>query len=587
MKNIQFIVMTLMTTVSFGQTEKMENETLTKVFIEHYNKDAYELIFSMFSTEMQAALPLEKTTGFLKGLKAQAGKIIDHEFVKYENGTFAFYKTTFERGLLSLNVSVDKNSKINGLLVKPYIEESPETDINNNLTISENGITLVQADILFKNIRDFPNQTQVAIGIINQDTVIFYGVQRNASAVSNIDNAKSIFEIGSISKVFTATLLSSFVIDKKIKLNEPINDHLNLSLNNKESITFQELSNHTSGLPRLPSNLNLATVDPTNPYKNYNEKDLVEYITESVEISRTATKKYEYSNLGAGLLGYTLSRIEGISFDSLLTEKIFSKYNMPNSTTKHSNIKEPLIPGLDAEGKEVSNWEFSVLAGAGGILSNVTDLSKFMVAQFDKSNKALYLSRQKTFDISDNMGIGLGWHLIKSKNGNTWNWHNGGTGGYSSSMTVDIQNKTGVIVLSNVSAFNPNMGNIDNLCFDLMETLRKQINKSTNQQINKSPNPQIRTSKNPHIHKSAHPHIKKSAHQKIHLIPQILLKFIDLSTFPFGRTTRPFLSAFRLRLTDKPIFKFIHFFFGRQIFITRLGEGSGYPFIDKIYYFKG
>jgi CubicO group peptidase (beta-lactamase class C family) len=114
------------------------------------------------------------------------------------------------------------------------------------------------------------------------------------------------------------------------------------------------------------------------------------------------------------------------------------------------------------------------LAGAGGILSTAEDLSKFVIAQFNPSNKALELTRQKTFEINDTMDIVSGWHLLKSQSKNIWYWHNGGTGGYSSSMVFDEKTKNGIIILSNVSAFNPNMENIDKLCFELMKTLAKE-----------------------------------------------------------------------------------------------------------------
>ena len=150
---------------------------------------------------------------------------------------------------------------------------------------------------------------------------------------------------------------------------------------------------------------------------------------------------------------------------------------MLNSTFNQNELNEVLVKGLDAQGNEVPNWELSVLASAGGILSNVEDLAKYVIAQFDTSNKELELTRQKTFKLNENMDIGLGWHIIKSKSNNQWYWHNGGTGGYSSSMSIDVKNKNGIIILSNVSAFNPSMENIDKLCFELMETLTKNNSK--------------------------------------------------------------------------------------------------------------
>jgi CubicO group peptidase (beta-lactamase class C family) len=474
MKKIILIVLTLIVNLSYGQTEKSINKTVTENFVKNYNSEDYKTIFSMFSDVMKKALPMDKTTEFLTGLKSQAGNITNREFVKYENGTYASYKTTFERVIFVLNISVDDKSKINGLFVKPFVEEASLTNIINDLSVKDNLITKKQSEIIFKNSKVFPNQTQIAIAIINNGKVNYYGIKRNGDTISTYNNYKSTFEIGSITKVFTSTLLSNFIIDKKLKLNDNINDYFNFSFNNNTKISFKNLANHTSGLPRLPSNLDLTTVNPENPYKEYKEKKLVEYLNKFLILSQNTETKYEYSNLGAGLIGYTLSEIENISYDSLLQTKIFSKYNMLSSTTILNKVNSEFVKGQGASGNEVPNWEFSVLVGAGGILSTVEDLSKFAIAQFDSSNKELELTREKTFEINNNMDIGLGWHIINSKSGNKWNWHNGGTGGYSSSMAIDMKNKNGIIILSNVSAFNANMGNIDKLCFKLLEILEKE-----------------------------------------------------------------------------------------------------------------
>lgn len=115
------LTLTLITNHSFGQTEKVIYKAVSDSFEKNYNSDNFESIFSSFSSEMQNALPIDKTKDFLTGLKAQAGKITKREFVKYEQ-TYASYKTTFERALFTVNISVDNNSKINGLLVKPFKE---------------------------------------------------------------------------------------------------------------------------------------------------------------------------------------------------------------------------------------------------------------------------------------------------------------------------------------------------------------------------------------------------------------------------------------------------------------------------------
>jgi CubicO group peptidase (beta-lactamase class C family) len=474
MKKIIFLILILIFNISFAVTEKPANKIITDKFVKEYNAENYKEIYAMFSTEMQGALPLKNTQDFLTGLKSQSGNIKNRTLIKYLNGTIASYKTEFEKAVWTLNISLDAESKINGLLVKPYVDESDLKKVVNKLSNSDKVISKKQSEIIFENTNMFPNQTQLALALIENGKVKFYGVKNNDGEISSRENSSNIFEIGSVSKVFTSTLLASFVVDEKLKLKDNINDYLDLPIKEDIKITFEQLANHTSGLPRLPSNLDLASVDPTNPYKNYGAQQLDEYLKEQLETKQTPGSKNAYSNLGAGLLGYTLSKIANSTFDELLQKHIFSKYQMNNSTSLRNNVKNPLISGLDAQGKETSNWDLAILAGAGGIYSNVEDLSKFVLSQFDSENKELTLSRQKTFEISADMEIGLGWHILKDKSDNNWYWHNGGTGGYRSSMAIDPINKNGIIILSNVSAFNPHSENIDALCFALMKTLENQ-----------------------------------------------------------------------------------------------------------------
>ncbi|PCI34206.1 MAG: penicillin-binding protein [Flavobacteriaceae bacterium] len=472
MKNRILIVLTLIVNLSFGQTEKVDNKVVTEKFVENYNNDNYNGIFSMFADVMKEALPIDKTTEFLKGLKTHAGSISNQEFVKYKNGTYASYKTTFERAIFSLNISIDDNLKVNGLFVKPFVEEVNAENVINHLTIKNGLITKEQSEIIFESTKKFPNNTQISIAIIYNEEVCYYGIKKENDTISTIENQKSVFEIGSISKIFTSTLLANFVINGKVKLNENINQYLKTPINNSTKISFIDLANHTSGLPRLPTNLDLAKVNPENPYREYKEKEMKEYLTKSLELSNKGEN--QYSNLGVGILGYTLSKVENDTYENLLQNKIFSKYDMQNSTADINKIKGHLVKGLNNKGKEVPNWEFSVLAGAGAIFSTVEDLSHFAISQFDYSNKELKLTREKTFEINKKIDIGLGWHILKSQSENLWYWHNGGTGGYSSSIAIDVKTKNGIIILSNVSAFNPNMGNIDKLCFELMKTLEKE-----------------------------------------------------------------------------------------------------------------
>ena len=345
------------------------------------------------------------------------------------------------------------------------------TDAINGIRISNNGINQEQSELLFDNAKSFPNKTQLSIAIIKNGKIEVVGIERINDTIKLIENNKNTFEIGSITKVFTSTLLSNFIKDQKLKLNDNIQDYLDFKINSKNKITFKELANHTSGLPRLPSNLNLLLVDQNNPYKDYDEEKIIQYLTKEIELKQEPGTKYEYSNLGAGILGFELASISKSSYESLLQENIFKKYKMLNSTSKKDKIKSKLTKGLNPNGEVTSNWDFDALAGGGAIFSTIEDLSKFALAQFDNENKELTLTQKPTFKVNDNMSIGLGWHILKRKNGGKLIWHNGGTGGYTSSMALDLENKNGIIILSNVSAFNKKMGDIDQLCFGLINIL--------------------------------------------------------------------------------------------------------------------
>jgi CubicO group peptidase (beta-lactamase class C family) len=461
-KTTIILILTFMTNVVFAQTDNYKNAIDN--FQTNYNAETYEDIFNNFSLEMKQALSIDKTNQFLSGLKSKVGKIEKTEFVGYQQGTYATYKTNFEKAVLAVNISLDKQNQINGLFIKPY--EEPKK--NENTVVSAlNNYPVDIAEIIFSKSKDLPNNTQLSIALIQNGKTNYYGIIKVNDTIKPNENQNKIFEIGSITKVFTSTILASLVIDKKLKLINEINSNYSFPFKNNIKISFESLANHTSGLSRLPENLNLS--NESNPYKNYGKKEIEEYLKNLLKLENEPSEIYSYSNLGAGLLGYTLGLSQKMSFQKLLEKRVFDKYKMTSSFTTSKNLDNRLVKGIDQNGEFVSNWEFDVLFGGGGILSTTEDLVKFANAQFNPKNKELALTRKPTFDINEGMKIGLGWHILKTEKGFNWIWHNGGTGGYSSSMVLDPEKKNGVIILSNVSAFNPKMENIDKLCFELME----------------------------------------------------------------------------------------------------------------------
>lgn len=124
MKQIIFILSAfLFINNAFAQIESEISKEVANRFQQKYNTNDYEGIYVMFANEMKNFMPHEKTLSFLSGLKSEAGDIKTKSFVKYEQPNVALYKTNFERIVVALYISVDENSKINGLMVKPFMEE--------------------------------------------------------------------------------------------------------------------------------------------------------------------------------------------------------------------------------------------------------------------------------------------------------------------------------------------------------------------------------------------------------------------------------------------------------------------------------
>ena len=377
---------------------------------------------------------------------------------------------------MSIKETINKSWHILSLFLVLILSGCTEPDIQISPAIN----TLTDTDFLhnehdsliYEQVKHLPNGTELSLGFLVNNEPFFVGLSRINDSLTVLANSESLFEIGSISKIFTSTLLADLVINTDLDLNSAINPYLDFQLADSTEISFKELANHTSGLPRMPSNFFLGSLfNSSNPYKNYDLEKLTDYLSDKFNLNNTIEKTSSYSNLGVALLGFSLSEITGEDYESMLQKHIFEPYSMSSSTTQREKIKPLLVQGLDEEGYPTPNWDLNAFTPAGGILSSITDLSKFASAQFDTTNYVLNLTREVTYSDTTNMEVGLGWHIINTESGDRWHWHNGGTGGYRSSMTLNTKLQNAVIILSNVSARSEKASNIDVLCFALMKSI--------------------------------------------------------------------------------------------------------------------
>ncbi|MEI6108376.1 MAG: serine hydrolase domain-containing protein, partial [Opitutae bacterium] len=188
---------------------------------------------------------------------------------------------------------------------------------------------------------------------------------------------KAIFEIGSISKVFTSLLLAQTVIEGKAALTDPISKFLPPGLNldpKVAGITLEQLATHTSGLPRLPDNL--GATDPLDPYANFTTGRLEDFLRR-YHPAATPPQSMAYSNLGAGLLGHLLERIHGRPYATLLAERITGPLGLPDTVITLSPEQQTRFATPHSGTMPVKPWQMGSLQGAGAIRSTAADLIKF------------------------------------------------------------------------------------------------------------------------------------------------------------------------------------------------------------------
>jgi CubicO group peptidase (beta-lactamase class C family) len=343
----------------------------------------------------------------------------------------------------------------------------PQSAINELDTTSYYAVQ--ETELIFDVLSYYPNETQFSLAIIDSSGTHYYGAKRSSDSLITIENKGSIFEIGSITKVFTSSVLAHEVVLNGLDPDGSVSSVLDFELKDDINFTYKQLANHTSGLPRVPGGFIWnAIFSADNPYKNFDEDKLKTYLSKEVELEYTPGSDHSYSNLGAGFLGYVLERATGQTYEELLSEHIFMPLNMSNSTTDRQNISNNLVKGVNRRGGEATNWDLGSLVSAGGIYSSTEDLVKYAKAQIDSTSEVYNYQKEPTYTISEDQKIALGWFVITREDGSDIYWHNGGTGGYRSSMAINPVNGTAVIVLSNISAGHSKASLIDRLSFDLL-----------------------------------------------------------------------------------------------------------------------
>lgn len=292
-------------------------------------------------------------------------------------------------------------------------------------------------------------------------------IERGERRIFTYGTAKddSVFEIGSITKTFTALILAQMVEQGAVRLDEPVRELLPPGTVAKPAtgaeITLLDLSDQHSGLPRMPDNFHPA--HPENPYADYDAKLLYEFVAKH-GVALPANAPFVYSNLGVGLLGQALSNRAHVPYPVLLHEQVTGPLNMSDTAVVLTpTMQARFIQGYDSNHHPAHAWDLDAFAGAGAVRSTAADMLTYLEAQLhpDKlptsvlaqpNGKTLPAAIAKCHvihaDVGGGMHIALNWFRIDATGSY---WHNGGTGGYSSYALFNPDKDFAVIVLSNTT----------------------------------------------------------------------------------------------------------------------------------------
>ncbi len=297
----------------------------------------------------------------------------------------------------------------------------------------------------------------IVVGIMEADGSTRVFTAGEAGPGAQPLSEQSVFEIGSITKVFTAILLADMVARNEVALNDPVAKYLpegevTMPTRGGKEISLLDLSTHRSALPRMPDNFSPS--DVTNPYVDYTIEQMYDFLSNH-ELRRDIGAAAEYSNLGVGLLGHVLARVNGSSYEELIRERILDPLGMSNTAIVLSDdMRYWLVKGHDPRGNVVSNWDIATLEGAGALRSDVQDMLKFIAANTGSPESpledAMRVSHQTRGSLDGNVDIGLNW-IILTKGDDKTIWHNGNTGGYHAFAGFDPNRGVGVVVLNNSS----------------------------------------------------------------------------------------------------------------------------------------
>ncbi len=338
------------------------------------------------------------------------------------------------------------------------------------------GLYSQNEDIRFQIERIILNDTEISlretpgfiIAIVDGDDTYYidFGSKSTEHNEEKL-NGSDMFELGSLTKVFTSSLVSVLVEDGVLTYDMLVNDILPDKYENPRlsELTILDLIHHTSSLPVRPHYFGKKNIDPDNPYRYYTKEDLLTFYSRYVP-SKDEEIDFKYAHTNYALLEIVLEIITNQEYETLLRRHIFETLGMTQSFVHFQEERDSILTnGYDRALREAKPWTFASFAASEGVKSNLDDLVKFTRANIGISGTYLddIFAQNTTPELATNFNrrifTGKGWQIIdQGKRRFDIVTHTGKTGGYTSLVAFIKETKTGVVLLGNSSVGTENLG---------------------------------------------------------------------------------------------------------------------------------
>ena len=294
----------------------------------------------------------------------------------------------------------------------------------------------------------------IVVGIVDEHGSRVVSCGKMDNGTDQEVNGDTLFDIASITKPFTGLLLQDMIERGEMKLDDPVQKYLPASVKmparNGKQITLLHLVTHTSGLPHIADNLNPKR--PDQPFADYTVEELNTFLS-NYQLTSDPGAKFQYSSLGAGLLGHVIALKAGSDYESLVVDRICRPLKMDSTRiTLTPELKSRFATGHNQFGEAVPSWDRATQLGGSALRSTANDMLKFVSANLGLTPSSLTPLMEKTHTLRLDQTLGedhgLGWIITRWPQEREIIWHAGGAPGYVTFAGFDKARRRGVVILS-------------------------------------------------------------------------------------------------------------------------------------------